>query len=133
MLTILHGASRKGPCRIISKLSSCQSDWRGRTLLLRLPDSSTENVPLMNEWHEGYAFASFHTGFALLVSFTLVSIPYSTDTLLQDTLGYIHVGISASFTMLRLVSFCVDYNWACNHVGIAKVWNPTSLQVHGSM
>ncbi|KAH8986223.1 hypothetical protein EDB86DRAFT_3082942 [Lactarius hatsudake] len=53
-----------------------------------------DEVLFANEWYGGYAFASLHSGFTFL-----------------------HVRFN--ITMLRLMSFSIDYHWACNHIGIA--------------
>ncbi|KAF8257130.1 hypothetical protein EI94DRAFT_1818911 [Lactarius quietus] len=60
-------------------------------------------VLLANEWYEGYAFASLHLGFAFLDTWHGV---------------YPRWHVSFNITMLRLMSFSVDYHWACSHISI---------------
>ena len=69
---------------------------------------------LANKWYEGYAFADLHPGFEFLVSrrhLVLLFHYHSPDDL--DRMGGVaatHVGISFNITMLRLVSFSIDYH-----------------------
>jgi hypothetical protein len=52
--------------------------------------------------------------------------PFPTDVPLQDSWGgvYPRWHVSFNITMLRLVSFSIDYHWACKHIGIADVRRP---------
>ncbi|KAH9070808.1 hypothetical protein EDB83DRAFT_2368449 [Lactarius deliciosus] len=61
-------------------------------------------VLLANEWCGGYAFASLHSGFTFLDSWRGVYPRW-------------HVGFD--ITILHLVSFSIDYHWACDYIGIA--------------
>ncbi|KAH9029882.1 hypothetical protein EDB85DRAFT_2074429 [Lactarius pseudohatsudake] len=58
-----------------------------------------DGVLLANEWYGGYAFASLHSWHGV----------------------YPRWHVSFNITMLRLVSFSIDYHWACNHIGITDV------------
>ena len=82
------------------------------------------SVLAANEWYEGYAFASLHSGLAFLVRRVHYrTFCIGTHVLLQDSWHgvYPRWHVSFNITMLRLVSFGIDHHWACNHIGIADV------------
>ena len=83
-----------------------------------------------NETYSGYKFASVHPSLALLVSLFDTTEVYVVDgdsgmcELCQDSIQGVYPRwyISFNITMLRLVSFNMDYYWACNGVGTPDVW-----------
>ncbi len=83
------------------------------------------SVLAANEWYEGYAFASLHSGCAFLVCRAHDRV-FSPPDRFTGQLAWVyprwHVGFS--ITMLRLVSFSIDFLWACNHICIMDVRHP---------
>ncbi|KAF8273494.1 MBOAT-domain-containing protein [Lactarius quietus] len=104
MLTILHGASVVKVLIILSINYALAKATGGTRLAVPVAWVFNGGVLLANEWYEGYAFASLHSGFAFLDTWRGV---------------YPRWHVSFNITMLRLVSFSVDYHWACSHIGIA--------------
>ena len=123
MLTTLHGASVLKVLIILSANYALAKATGGTRLAVPVTWLFNGGVLLANEWYEGYAFASLHSGFAFLVCCTIASPLIPTDILLQDGWRGIHPRWHVNFniTMLRLVSFSIDYHWASNHIGIADV------------
>ncbi|KAH9006659.1 MBOAT-domain-containing protein [Lactarius deliciosus] len=65
-------------------------------------------VLLANEWYGAYAFATLHTFLVYR------QLPWWHGV-------YPRWHVSFDITVLRLVSFSIDYHWACNHIGITDV------------
>ena len=78
MLTILHGASVLKVLIILSVNYLLAKATGGTRLAVPITWIFNGCVLLANEWYEGYAFGNLHSGFAFLVSLTLVltSPPY---------------------------------------------------------
>ncbi|KAI9453325.1 MBOAT, membrane-bound O-acyltransferase family-domain-containing protein [Lactarius psammicola] len=104
MLTVLHGASVLKVLVILSANYVLAKATGGTRLAVPVTWLFNGGVLVANEWYEGYAFASLHSGFAFLDTWRGV---------------YPRWHVSFNITMLRLVSFSVDYHWARNHIGIA--------------
>ena len=137
MLIILHGASVLKVLIILSANYVLAWATGGRRFAVPVTWIFNCVVLLANEWYEGYSFASLHSGFAFLVCCAHYHALSPTYILLQDSWGgvYPRWHVSFNITMLRLVSFSVDYHWACNHIGIADVRICplfTFLRVHGT-
>ncbi|KAH9043958.1 MBOAT, membrane-bound O-acyltransferase family-domain-containing protein [Lactarius pseudohatsudake] len=104
MLTVLHGASIIKVLIILSANYGLAKATGGTRLAVPVTWLFNGGVLVANEWYGGYAFASLHSGFTFLDSWRGV---------------YPRWHVSFNITMLRLVSFSIDYHWACNHIGIA--------------
>jgi hypothetical protein len=132
MLTVLHGASVLKVLILLSLNYALAKATGGTRLAVPATWIFNGGVLLANQWYEGYAFASLHSGFAFLVSLTPF-LTFPTHTLLQDTWRgvYPRWHVSFNITMLRLVSFGVDYHWACNNIGIADVCHSPFFRFHG--
>jgi len=103
MLTILHGASILKVLFILAvNYVLCRATGGTR---LAIPATWLFNggVLLANKWYEGYAFADLHPGFEFLDGWHGI---------------YPRWHVSFNITMLRLVSFSIDYHWACTRTGI---------------
>ena len=67
MLSILHGASALKVLIILSANYALAKATGGTRLAVPVTWLFNGGVLLANEWYEGYAFASLHSGFAFLV------------------------------------------------------------------
>ncbi|KAI0288928.1 MBOAT, membrane-bound O-acyltransferase family-domain-containing protein [Russula brevipes] len=103
MLTILHGASILKILVVLSVNYSLAKVTGGTRFAVPVTWIFNAAVLFANEWYEGYAFATLHPQFAFLDHWRGV---------------YPRWHLSFNITMLRLVSFSVDYHWACSRIGI---------------
>lgn len=120
MLLVLHGASAVKVLLIllinygIAKLSA--SSRLGPVL------SWVFNAVVLFgiERNSGYAYGSIWPPLQFLVRCSYLDYPYLTKYV-QDTLqgAYPRWYISFNITMLRLISFNLDYYWACRRNGLA--------------
>ncbi|KAH9991748.1 MBOAT-domain-containing protein [Russula vinacea] len=104
MLSILHGASILKVLCILSLNYVIARATGGTRLAIPATWLFNSGVLLANEWYEGYTFGTLHPGLAFLDGWRGV---------------YPRWHVSFNITMLRLISFNVDYHWACNRIGIA--------------
>ncbi|KAI0247695.1 MBOAT-domain-containing protein [Lactifluus subvellereus] len=103
MLAILHGTSILKVFLILSMNYALAKAMGGTRFGVPLTWLFNSGVLLANEWYEGYAFASLHPGLAFLDGWSGV---------------YPRWHVNFNITMLRLVSFSIDYHWACKRIGI---------------
>ena len=115
MLTILHGASFLKVLVILSANFALAKATGGTRFAVPVMWLFNAGVLLATEWYEGYAFANLHSGFAFLDTWRGV---------------YPRWHVSFNITMLRLVSFSIDYHWACSHIGIADVGHSLPISPH---
>jgi len=124
MLSILHGASILKVLIILSANYALANATGGTRLAVPVTWLFNGGVLVANEWYEGYAFASLHSGLGFLVRWAHYhTFCIGTHLLLQDSWRgvYPRWHVSFNITMLRLVSFGIDHHWARNHIGIADV------------
>ena len=112
MLTILHGASVLKVLVILSANFALAKATGGTRFAVPVTWPFNAGVLLATEWYEGYPFANLHSGFAFLDTSRGV---------------YPRWHVNFNITMLRLVSFSIDYHWACSHIGVADVGNSLSF------
>ncbi|KAH9070807.1 hypothetical protein EDB83DRAFT_2580159 [Lactarius deliciosus] len=99
MLTVLRAASIIKVLIILSANYALAKATGGTRLAVPVTWLFNGGVLLANDWYGGYAFASLHSGFTFPVC---------------------HARYCAyNITMLRPVSFSIDYHWACDRIGIA--------------
>ncbi|KAI0293499.1 MBOAT, membrane-bound O-acyltransferase family-domain-containing protein [Multifurca ochricompacta] len=111
MLTILHGSSILKLLFILSVNYALTKATGGTRLAVPVTWLFNSGVLFLNERYEGYAFGSLHPGFAFLDEWRGV---------------YPRWHVSFNITMLRLVSFSIDYHWARGRIGIADPGNAVS-------
>ena len=99
MLTALHGASILKVLVILPTKYAFAKATSGTRLAVPVKWLFDGGVLLANEWYEVYPFANLHSGFAFLDAWCGV---------------YPRWPVNFNITMLRLVSFSIDYHWACN-------------------
>ncbi|KAH9955917.1 MBOAT, membrane-bound O-acyltransferase family-domain-containing protein [Russula dissimulans] len=103
MLVILHGASMIKVLFILSVNYGLAKATGGTRLAIPATWLFNGGVLLANKWYEGYLFGALHPGLAFLDGWHGV---------------YPRWHVSFNITMLRLVSFSIDYHWACSRIGI---------------
>jgi D-alanyl-lipoteichoic acid acyltransferase DltB (MBOAT superfamily) len=89
-------------------------------------------VLFANEWYSGYTFAVLHPSFKVLVRIGNDGIAAFWLNDIQDSLQGVYPRWQVSFniTMLRLVSFNMDYFWTCNRVGQNEVSSSYTSTYH---
>ena len=115
MLTILHGASVLKVLVILSANFALAKATGGTRFAVPVTWLFNAGVLLATEWYEGYAFANLHSRLAFLDTWRGV---------------YPRLHVNFNITMLRLVSFSIDYHWACNQIGIADVGHSLPISPH---
>jgi hypothetical protein len=116
MLTILHGASVLKVLILLSLNYALTKATGGTRLAVPATWIFNGCVLLANEWYEGYAFASLHSGFAFLVSLTLFLTSLLIPFYRTPGVGSIRVGT------LILTSLCCDScRLASTTIGLATI------------
>ncbi|KJA25037.1 hypothetical protein HYPSUDRAFT_135165 [Hypholoma sublateritium FD-334 SS-4] len=98
MIIALHGSSSAKILFIMSVNYLIAKRCRGSRLAPLLTWAFNVLVLFANDTYRGYQFAAIHPGLAFLDSFSGI---------------YPRWHISFNITMLRLISFNMDYHWAC--------------------
>lgn len=129
MLAGLHGTSILKVFTIVSLNYAIAKYTKGSKLNPLLTWIFNGIILFANEQNEGYRYAVLHPSLEILACPSLDLA--QSDTKLcytQDSVQGIYPRWHVSFniTMLRLVSFNMDYYWACNKAGPSDVSGVTS-------
>lgn len=124
MLLALHGSSILKIFAILSVNYLIAKLCRGSKLGPALTWIFNAAVLFLNDRYSGYRFGDMSSSLEALVSLVAMICLYGSLTvLLQDSYQGIYPRwhISFNITMLRLVSFSMDYHWACTGTGRPEV------------
>ncbi len=124
MLSALHGTSILKIAVILSLNYAIAKACGGSKLGPLLGWVFNGAVLFANEWSEGYRFASIHPSLQSWVwdcclRFAQYSSPISNQDYWEGIYPRWH--IIFNITMLRLISFNMDYYWACNETRPTEV------------
>ncbi|TFY83924.1 hypothetical protein EWM64_g90 [Hericium alpestre] len=108
MLLVLHGTSILKVLVILSINYAIAKAGGGSKWVVAATWIFNGGILFLNETYSGYTFAGLHSALSILDSLEGV---------------YPRWHVSFNITMLRLVSFNMDYHWACNRAGAADSGN----------
>ena len=113
MILALHGTSALKVLAIVSANYVIAKACRGSRAGLALTWMFNGAVLFLNERYHGYRFGDILPGLEYLVRSRFLCVYVTYD--FQDTIqgAYPRWHVSFNITMLRLVSFSMDYFWAC--------------------
>ena len=115
MILVLHGTSALKVLAIVSANYAIAKACRGSRAGPALTWMFNAAVLFLNERYHGYRFGDILPGLEYLVRLSLKGLFGIFTRDYQDTVqgAYPRWHVSFNITMLRLVSFSMDYYWAC--------------------
>ena len=123
MILALHGTSALKVLAIVSANYVIAKACRGSRAGPALTWMFNAAVLFLNERYHGYRFGDILPGLEYLVRLSFFSCCVYVTHDSQDTIqgAYPRWHVSFNITMLRLVSFSMDYYWACQPQSLGDV------------